>query len=62
MDSQSTGQKNLLNSEQRLLYNTVIYHFENVLAGTNLPQLLLNVDGRAGTSKSYVIKLISAHL
>lgn len=62
MDSQSTGQRDLLNPEQRLLYDIVIHYFEDTLAGRHLPQLLLNVDGRAGTGKSYVIKLISAHL
>lgn len=40
----------------------MIYYFEDDLAGRNLPQLLLNVDGRARTRKSYVIKLISAYL
>lgn len=62
IDSQLIGQKNLLNSKQRLLYNTVIYYFKNVLAGTNLPQLLLNVNRRTSTSKSYIIKLVSAYL
>lgn len=62
IDLQSTGQKELLNSEQRLLYNTVIYYFESMIAGRNLPQILLNVNGRAGTGKSYIIRLILAHL
>lgn len=62
VDLQSIGQRDLLNSKQRLLYNIVIHYFEDVLAGRNLLQLLLNVDRRIGTSKSYVIKLMSAYL
>lgn len=62
IDSQSIGQKDLLNPEQRLLYNTVIHYFEDVLLGRNLLQLLLNVNRRAGTGKSYIIKLVSAYL
>lgn len=62
IDSQSTGQKDLLNPKQRLLYNTVIYYFEDVLLGRNPLQLLLNINRRAGTGKSYIIKLVSAHL
>lgn len=62
IDSQLIGQKELLNSEQRLLYDTVIYYFKDVLAGRNLLQLLLNIDRRAGTGKSYIIKLILVYL
>lgn len=62
IDSQSTGQKELLNPKQRLLYDIVIRYYEATLAGQNPEQLLLNVDRRAGTGKSHVIKLISAHL
>lgn len=62
IDSQLTRQRDLLNSEQRLLYNIVIYYFEHVLVGRNLLQLLLNVDRRTSTSKSYIIKLVLAYL
>lgn len=62
IDLQLTRQRDLLNSKQRLLYNIVIYYFEYVLAGRNLPQLLLNVDRRTSTSKSYIIKLVLAYL
>lgn len=51
-----------MNSEQRLLYNIVIYYFEDVLIGRNPLQLLLNVNSRTGTRKSYVIRLISVYL
>lgn len=62
IDSQSIGQKDLLNPKQRLLYNTIIYYFNNVLLERNLLQLLLNVNRRARTSKSYIIKLVLAYL
>lgn len=62
IDSQLTGQKDLLNPKQRLLYNTVIYYFKDVLLGRNLLQLLLNVNRRARTSKSYIIKLVLVYL
>lgn len=62
MDLQSTGQKELLNPEQRLVYDTVIDYYNDFLAGQTLPQLLLNVDGRIGTGKSYIINLTSAYL
>lgn len=35
IDLQLIGQRDLLISEQRLLYNTVIYYFEDVLIGRN---------------------------
>lgn len=62
IDSQLIGQKELLNPEQRLLYDTVIYYFDNILIGRNLLQLLLNVNRRTRTSKSYIIKLVSVYL
>lgn len=46
-----------LAAEQRLIYDKVMNHFHN--GGR---QLLLNVDGRAGTGKSFIIKVLSAHL
>lgn len=35
VDSQLTGQKDLLNPEQRLLYDIVVYYYKDTLAGTN---------------------------
>ena len=56
-----------LNPHQRLLYDTVISHWEESLNldsyGYDAPrhrQLLLQVDGRGGTGKSYTLKVISA--
>lgn len=44
------------------MYNIVISYYEEILASSNSRQLLLNVDSRASTSKSYIIKLISVYL
>ena len=65
--TQSTSQSDNLNWQQRQLYDTVLQHYGQHLAfergeGPAPRQLLINVDGSAGTGKSYVIKLISAHL
>jgi ATP-dependent DNA helicase PIF1 len=46
-----------LAAEQRLIFNKVMHHHEH----GGLP-LLLNIDGRAGTGKSFIIKVLSAHL
>lgn len=62
VDSQSIGQKELLNLQQRLLYDIVIRYYKDTLSGKNLAQLLLNIDRRASIGKSYVIKLILAYL
>lgn len=52
----------LLSPEQRLLYDTVFNHFLSGLDDGPPPQLLLNVDGKGGTGKSYVINMLSAHI
>jgi hypothetical protein len=49
------------------MYDLVIDHFEASVATEQNnspppPQLLLQVDGKAGTGKSFVIKTMSAHL
>lgn len=48
----------LLNDKQRQVYNTVMQHAE---AGSR-KQLLLHVDGRAGTGKTFVFQVLSCHL
>lgn len=48
---------NSLAADQRLIYDKVMNHFR--YGGR---QLLLNVDGRAGTGKSFIIQVLSAHL
>ena len=44
-----------LNLEQRKLYDTVVSQYLNDLAGQTPPQLLLYVDGVAGTEKTFVL-------
>ena len=46
-----------LNTEQRKLYDTIIAHYTNEinLGGRSPPQLLLNVDGEAGTGKTFTL-------
>jgi hypothetical protein len=46
---------NSLNLEQRKLYDTVVSQYSNELAGQPLPQLLLHVDGVAGSGKTFVL-------
>ncbi|KAF6834321.1 mitochondrial dna helicase [Colletotrichum plurivorum] len=47
-----------LNTRQRQVYALVCTHFDRVSDHHNPPQLLLHVDGKGGTGKSHVIKLI----
>ena len=44
--------------EQRLIYDQVMSHFRRGSPGS----LLINVDGEAGTGKSFIIQVLSAHL
>ena len=44
-----------LNLEQRKLYDTVVSQYSNELAGQPPPQLLLHVDGVAGSGKTFVL-------
>jgi hypothetical protein len=53
----SQGIVDRLVPEQRLIYDPVTSHYR-----TGGPPLLLNVDGRAGTGKSFIIQVMSAHL
>ncbi|SMR63156.1 unnamed protein product [Zymoseptoria tritici ST99CH_3D1] len=62
VQTQATEVRDSLNPEQLLLYNTVIEHYKRTLEGEAPPPLRLNIDGEAGTGKSFVIKLISSHL
>ncbi|KAF6820018.1 hypothetical protein CSOJ01_01086 [Colletotrichum sojae] len=47
-----------LNTRQRQVYDLVCTHLDRVSDHHNPPQLLLHVDGKGGTGKSHVIKLI----
>jgi len=51
-----------LQPEQRRVYDVILYQYERILRGESPPPLRINVDGFAGTGKSYVITMISAHL
>jgi ATP-dependent DNA helicase PIF1 len=45
----------LLNREQLTVYNLIVDHYSDYLAGRNPPQLRVNLDGVAGTGKTYVL-------
>ena len=52
-----------LNPEQRKLYDVVANQYIQELSGQETPgQLLLNVDGVAGTGKTYTLMKICARL
>lgn len=48
-----------LNPEQRLVFDEFVNHYQDWLNGNTSPQLLLQVDGRDGTGKSHLIRLLS---
>ncbi|XP_044714476.1 PIF1-like helicase domain-containing protein [Hirsutella rhossiliensis] len=50
--------RNTLNTQQRLVYDTFMGHFQ----ARNPTQILLHVDGGGGTGKSFLIKVLSSHL
>ncbi|KAM4064532.1 PIF1-like helicase [Hirsutella rhossiliensis] len=50
--------RNTLNTQQRLVYDTFMGHFQ----AQNPAQILLHVDGGGGTGKSFLIKVLSSHL
>ncbi|EED13561.1 hypothetical protein TSTA_098180 [Talaromyces stipitatus ATCC 10500] len=58
----SSASPESLETQQRHLYDLVIHHYKQHLAGQNPSQLLVNVDGRAGTGKSHVLMLITSDL
>src|SRR5436305_2005654 len=51
-----------LQPEQRRVYDAVMQQYECILQGNSPSPLRINIDGPAGTGKSYVIAMISAHL
>lgn len=52
-----------LNTEQRLLYDKVINWANGLIATPPVnEQFLCHLDGRGGTGKTYLIKMISSHL
>jgi len=51
----SLNSVDLLNREQLKVYNLIVNHYSDYLAGRNPPQLRVNLDGVAGTGKTYVL-------
>jgi ATP-dependent DNA helicase PIF1 len=44
---------------QRRVFLKVLSHYQQILAGTNPPPLTINIDGTAGTGKSFLISAIT---
>lgn len=57
-----TADPSLLNTTQRLIFDKVLRHANCLLSGQSVPQILLNIDGTAGTGKSFLIDAISQAL
>ena len=51
----SLNSVDLLNFEQRKVYYLIVNHYADYLHGRNPTQLRVNMDGKAGTGKTYVI-------
>ena len=51
-----------LNTEQRQIYDLFINKYQQILEGTDVNQLLVNIDGEGGSGKSYLINMLSSHL
>ena len=47
---------------QRRIFLRVMDHYERILAGENPPPFRVNIDGTAGTGKSYLIDAITKAL
>ncbi|KID59396.1 ATP-dependent DNA helicase PIF1, partial [Metarhizium hybridum] len=58
----SLNSVDLLNREQRTVYSLIVDHYCDFLAGRNPPQLRVNLDGVAGTGKTYVLLQASKRL
>src|SRR5579871_3031496 len=60
------GQESTLIGTQREVYNYLMSHYKYELDNGRHPddnrQLLLHIDGSAGTGKSYLIEMVSSHL
>ena len=52
--------KDSLSPHQRLIFDMVMDHDQQAVDGLRPAPLRLNVDGRGGSGKSYVVKLLSA--
>ena len=52
----------LLNGTQLRVFNKIVQHATSLIHGITLPPFLLNIDGTAGTGKSFLIDAISQRL
>ncbi|EGP86712.1 uncharacterized protein MYCGRDRAFT_43924 [Zymoseptoria tritici IPO323] len=53
----------MLSAAQRAIYNKVLKHARaQIVTRQVVAPLLLNINSKAGTSKSFIIEVISAHL
>lgn len=59
---QKLNNPDTLQAAQRVCFDMVMATYDRELADTYSDQLLLHVDGAAGTGKSYLIEMISTHL
>ncbi|SMR64700.1 unnamed protein product [Zymoseptoria tritici ST99CH_1A5] len=62
VQSQSTAEIERLNPLQRQVFDMVLRHYSNLREGRNPEALRINIDGPAGTGKSFLIDLLSARL
>jgi hypothetical protein len=51
-----------LQGKQQLIYDHVVGHYQRYLDRGDHDQLLLQVDGKADTGKSHLIRLLSSQL
>jgi hypothetical protein len=56
------GSADTLQPEQRCVYDHVMKLYDDFVGGLNPPPMRINIDGPAGTGKSYLIDMISVHL
>jgi len=60
--AESSANPDSLERQQRRFFDLVVTHYRRHLAGEGPEQMLINLDGRAGTGKSFVVMLISTTL
>ena len=53
---------NTLNPGQRVAFDLLMTHYSDLCSGDVSSQLLIHLDGEAGSGKSYLIDMISQHL
>lgn len=51
-----------LANEQQNIFNKYIQAYTHILAGEQVPQILLNIDGTTGCGKTYLIHAICQEL